>query len=150
MFPLIIAGQGKHTSSSRSKKARDLASLTKSNAFTPVFATDHPRRPAPPCTQPGIPLAHGTEKTRLGTWSFPETVMASKSGKPSRFASPSLKATGKEGVNVVSCTSNEGVLGKRDDIANRTNAYISGTKVRTSWQRKVTSILRRWLDCRSD
>lgn len=102
----------------------DLASWIDSKVLTPVFATDHPLRPTPLCTHPATPFAQGTEKTRFGTCAFPETVIARRSGKPSRLASPSLRGMGKDGVKVVSCTSSEGVSGNREDTENLKNAYI--------------------------
>jgi hypothetical protein len=91
------------TSSSKSKNVSALASLTSSNAFAPFVASLQPRRSLAPLGHPGMKFPQGTEKTRFGIW-LPEseTVIASKSGKPSRFASPSLRAMGKDGVKDVS------------------------------------------------
>lgn len=97
------------TSSSISKNATDLASFTPCNGSPPFFSSFHPLCPAPLLVHPGTPFAHCREYANRGESSafepVPVATMASRSGKPSWFASPNLMGTGTGGLCVVSWTS---------------------------------------------
>ena len=118
----------KPTSSSISKNVTDLASLTASKVSTPLVATFQPRRPEPSLVQATRSAAQGTEYIRWGVWSLPATVMARRSGNPSRLISPNFKAIGRGGLKVVSNTRSDELDENREDVGNLTkfwNFYMS-------------------------
>ena len=80
-----------------SRNETDLASLIADKASVFFFAVVHPRLPEPSEEHPDIPTEQGTEYNKVGICSFPFTVIIAISGKPSRFASPSLSGKGKGG-----------------------------------------------------
>jgi hypothetical protein len=114
------------TPSSISKNATLRASFTASKASAPFVTSWKPLLPSPFSSHPPRPLTQGSENSSFGVCELSEGLytMKRRSGKPSRFASPSLMGRGRAGVYVVSRTRRELVEeeGRRSERGIRTYA----------------------------